>query len=259
MFLGTEELQIYNHDVCSRTITKSEGIVQTEKISNRQNQLIKYENSIQEWIWPQRITVSVSWSNKGFLHLQVRSYKTPSEGMQKRSEWTRAENRKIHPSVSSPKVAEDGGEGRAYIWTSLWRCRVLQYAPSSLQLRELPRQKQHLCIPYSPLELLSTYPTPLEHFRHSAFTASGGRAFHSWPAYLAFSNLLPAVLWLDACWRPRSHPCTATFGPDSLSSQHSWSYACQIFSFHCPLPGQTDLAHISIPWSDAFQCVWPSL
>lgn len=108
--------------------------------------------------------------------------------------------------------------------------------------------------------LLSTYPTPLEHFRHSAFTASGGRAFHSCgPAYLAFSNLLPAVLWLDACWRPRSHPCTATFGPDSLSSQHSCSYACQIFSFHCPLPGQTDLAHISIPWSDAFQCVWPSL
>lgn len=50
IFLGTEELQIYNHDVCSRTITKSEGIVQTEKISNRQNQLIKYENSIQEWI-----------------------------------------------------------------------------------------------------------------------------------------------------------------------------------------------------------------
>lgn len=160
MFLGTEELQIYNHDVCSRTITKSEGIVQTEKISNRQNQLIKYENSIQEWIWPQRITVSVSWSNKGFLHLQVRSYKTPSEGMQKRSEWTRAENRKIHPSVSSPKVAEDGGEGRVYIWTSLWRCCVLQYAPSSLQLRELPRQKQHLCIPYSPLELLFFQLTP---------------------------------------------------------------------------------------------------
>lgn len=30
-FLGTEQLQIYNHDVCSRTVTKSEDIVQIEK------------------------------------------------------------------------------------------------------------------------------------------------------------------------------------------------------------------------------------